>query len=129
MLKMGMRNFFYISNHHSMAIARIIGPTNPISVLATLFLLSFTKLFRTIIATLTFTSLDYSNDRSVLVPKASTHLPNNHALQNGGALEQKSPKSCIYDLLLFYKLKKVNPLLHDCQTYFLTAKTWKYSQT
>ncbi len=44
-----------------------IGPTNPISVLATLFLLTYTKLIRTIIAILSFTTLDYPNDRSVLV--------------------------------------------------------------
>ncbi len=48
-------------SYYSTTIARIIGPTNPIAVLATLFLLSYTKLLRTIIATFSFTSLDYPN--------------------------------------------------------------------
>ncbi len=56
-----------LTNYYSMTVARIIGPTNPVSVLATLFLLSYTKLLRTIIATFSFTTLDYPNDRSVTV--------------------------------------------------------------
>ena len=39
--------------------ARILGSTNPIAVLATLFLLSYTKLLQTIIAVLSFTTLEY----------------------------------------------------------------------
>ncbi len=54
-------------SYYSMTIARIIGPTNPVSVLATLFLLSYTKLLRTIIATFSFTTLDYPKDRSIVV--------------------------------------------------------------
>ncbi len=54
-------------SYYSTTIARIIGPTNPVSVLATLFLLSYTKLLRTIIATFSFTTLDYPNERSVSV--------------------------------------------------------------
>ena len=54
-------------SYYSTTFARIIGPTNPISVLATLFLLSYTKLLRTIIATSSSTSLDYPNGRSVTV--------------------------------------------------------------
>ncbi len=56
-----------LTSYYSMTVARIIGPTNPVSVLATLFLLSYTKLLRTIIATFSFTTLDYSNDRGVTV--------------------------------------------------------------
>ncbi len=56
-----------IVSRHSMRFARFIGPTNPISVLATLFLLSYTKLLRTIIATFSFTTLDYPNNRRVTV--------------------------------------------------------------
>ena len=41
--------------------------TNPISVLATLFLLSYIKLLRTIITTFSFTTLDYPKDRTVAV--------------------------------------------------------------
>ena len=54
-------------SYYSTTFARVIGPTNPISVLATLFLLSYTKLLRTIIATFSSTSLDYPNGRSVTV--------------------------------------------------------------
>ena len=54
-------------SYYSTTFARIIGSTNPISVLATLFLLSYTKLLRTIIATFSSTSLDYPNGRSVTV--------------------------------------------------------------
>ena len=54
-------------SYYSTTIARIIGPTNPVSVLATLFLLSYTKLLRTIIATFSFTTLAYPNERTVVV--------------------------------------------------------------
>ncbi len=50
-----------------MTVAKIIGPTNPVSVLATLFLLSYTKLIRTIMTTFSFTTLDYPNEKSVSV--------------------------------------------------------------
>ena len=54
-------------SYYSTTVSRIIGPTNPISVLATLFLLSYTKLLRTIITTFSFTTLDYPKDRTVAV--------------------------------------------------------------
>ena len=47
--------------------ARFIGRTNPVAVLATLFLLSYTKLLRTILAAFSFTALDYPGDESRLV--------------------------------------------------------------
>ncbi len=47
--------------------ARIIGRTNPVAVLATLFLLSYTKLLRAIMAAFSFTSLDYPDDERQLV--------------------------------------------------------------
>ncbi len=53
--------------YYSTKVARLIGPTNPVSVLATLFLLSYTKLIRTIIGIFSFTTLDYPNDRTVPV--------------------------------------------------------------
>ncbi len=53
--------------YYSTNVAKLIGPTNPVSVLATLFLLSYTKLIRTIIAIFSFTTLDYPSDRSVPV--------------------------------------------------------------
>ena len=56
----------YVSNY-STTIARVLGPTNPVAVLATLFLLSYTKLLRTIIAVFSFTTLDYPNDKFVAV--------------------------------------------------------------
>ena len=47
--------------------ARIVGGTNPIAVLATLFFLSFTKLLRTIIAALSFTTLEYPDGETKVV--------------------------------------------------------------
>ena len=47
--------------------ARILGSTNPIAVLATLFLLSYTKLLRTIIAAFSFTTLEYPDDEIKVV--------------------------------------------------------------
>ncbi len=54
-------------SYYSMTVARIIGPSNPVSVIATLFVLSCTKLLCTIIATFSFTTLDYPNDKSATV--------------------------------------------------------------
>ncbi len=53
--------------YYSTKVAKLIGPTNPVSVLATLFLLSYTKLLRTIIAIFSFTTVDYPNDKGVPV--------------------------------------------------------------
>ena len=50
----------------SMRIAKIFG-TNPVSVLATLFLLSYAKILRTIIAALSFTIVDYPDGSRVTV--------------------------------------------------------------
>ena len=47
--------------------ARILGSTNPIAVLATLFLLSYTKLLRTAIAAFSFTTLEYPDDETKVV--------------------------------------------------------------
>ena len=47
--------------------AQVIGSTNPIAVLATLFLLSYTKLLRTFVAALSFTTLDYPEDETKVV--------------------------------------------------------------
>ena len=47
--------------------ARILGSTNPIAVLATLFLLSYTKLLRTIIAAFSSTTLECPNDETKVV--------------------------------------------------------------
>ena len=54
------------ASYYSSRIARLFG-SNPVAVLATLFLLSYAKLLRTIIATLFFTFLDYPNDVQVAV--------------------------------------------------------------
>ena len=56
-----------VSSHYSSTAAKIIGRTNPISVLVTLFLLSYTKLLRTIIAAFSFTTLEYTNDNTEVV--------------------------------------------------------------
>ena len=47
--------------HYFTMVARLFG-SNPISVLATLFLLSYTKLLRTIITTFSLTILEYPNE-------------------------------------------------------------------
>ena len=47
--------------------ARILGSTNPIAVLATLFLLSYTKLLRTIITAVSFTTLEYPENEVKVV--------------------------------------------------------------
>ena len=47
--------------------ARILGGTNPIAILATLFLLSYTKLLRTTLAALSFTTLEYPDDETKVV--------------------------------------------------------------
>ena len=56
-----------IASYYSTKIARILTGTNPVSVLATLFLLSYAKLLRTIIAVLSFTSIEYPNNSGVTV--------------------------------------------------------------
>ena len=47
-------------------VAKIFG-SNPIAVLATLFLLSYAKLLRTVIAALSYTSLEYPNNSQITV--------------------------------------------------------------
>ena len=53
-------------SHYSSKIATILG-SNPIAVLATLFLLSYAKFLRTIIVALSFTALEYPNNRQISV--------------------------------------------------------------
>ena len=55
-----------IASHYSGRVASIFG-SNPVAVLATLFLLSYAKLLRTVIAALSFTSLDYPNNLRIAV--------------------------------------------------------------
>ena len=55
-----------VSSEYSPRIARLFG-SNPVAVLATLFLLSYSKLLRTIIATFSFTFLDHPDDVQVAV--------------------------------------------------------------
>ena len=55
-----------IASYYSSRIGRLFG-SNPVAVLATLFLLSYAKLLRTIIASLFFTFLDYPNGVQVAV--------------------------------------------------------------
>ena len=55
-----------VGSHYSGRVARVFG-RNPIAVLATLFLLSYAKLLRTIIAVLSYTSLEYPNNTQVAV--------------------------------------------------------------
>ena len=55
-----------ISSHYSGMVARMFG-RNPIAVLATLFLLSYAKLLRTVIAVLSYTTLEYPNNSHIAV--------------------------------------------------------------
>ena len=51
----------------SITIAKIMGSANPVAILATLFLLSYTKLLRTIITAFSFTTLEYPDDEIKVV--------------------------------------------------------------
>ena len=53
--------FIIFLSHYSLRISKLLGD-NPVSVLATLFLLSYSKILRTIIAALSRTTLQYPND-------------------------------------------------------------------
>ena len=55
-----------VGSHYSGRLARVFG-RNPVAVLATLFLLSYAKLLRTVIAALSYTSLEYPNNSQVAV--------------------------------------------------------------
>ena len=55
-----------VASDYSSRIARLFG-SNPVAVLATLFLLSYAKLLRTIIAAMFFAFLDYPNGVQVAV--------------------------------------------------------------
>ena len=67
-------------SHYSSKMATVLG-TNPIAVLATLFLLSYTKCLRTIIASLSYTLLEYPNNSQTAVwlyDGNITYLSNKH---------------------------------------------------
>ena len=51
-----------IASHLSMKISKLLG-SNPVPVLATLFLLSYAKILSTVVAALSYASLDYLNER------------------------------------------------------------------
>ena len=53
-----------VGSYYSGRVARMFG-SNPIAVLATLFLLSYAKLLRTVIAALSYTSLEYPNNSKI----------------------------------------------------------------
>ena len=55
-----------LGSHYPSRVAKIFG-SNPIAVLATLFLLSYAKLLHTVIAALYYTSLEYPNNSQITV--------------------------------------------------------------
>ena len=55
-----------IGSYYSGRLAKVFG-SNPVAILATLFLLSYAKLLRTIIAALSYTSLQYANNSQIAV--------------------------------------------------------------
>lgn len=62
-----MVGFLILVSHYSFRVSKWLG-NNPVAVLATLFLLSYTKLLQTIIVTLSFTVLEYPHgNRAVWV--------------------------------------------------------------
>ena len=61
-------------SYYSSKVASLFG-SNPIAVLATLFLLSYAKLLRTIIAALSFTSLEYPNQVQIAVWLYDGNIP------------------------------------------------------
>ena len=62
----GIVGFLIYISRHSRRLTHLLG-SNPVAVLDTLFLLSYTKLLRTIITTLSLTTLQYPNDESSIV--------------------------------------------------------------
>ena len=86
--------------HYSSKVATILG-TNPIAVLATLFLLSYSKLLRAVITALSYTLLEYPNDQNVAVwlyDGNIGYLSNKHIPLFIGALV------CLFVLFLPYTL-------------------------
>ena len=55
-----------LGSHYSGRVAKVFG-SNPVAVLATLFLLSYAKLLHTVIAALSYTSLQYPNNSRIAV--------------------------------------------------------------
>ena len=55
-----------IGSHYSGRVVKLFG-SNPVAVLATLFLLSYAKLLRTVISVLSYTSLEYPNNSQIAV--------------------------------------------------------------
>ena len=55
-----------VGSHYSGRVAKVFG-NNPIAVLATLFLLSYAKLLRSVIAALSHTSLEFPNNMQIAV--------------------------------------------------------------
>ena len=55
-----------IGSHYSGRVAKIFG-SNPVAALATLFLISYAKLLRTVIAVLSYTHLEYPNNSQIAV--------------------------------------------------------------
>ena len=60
----GIVTFMIVSSHYSTTAAKLFGRNNSVRVLATLILVSYTKILRTIITVLSFTTLTYP-DKSV----------------------------------------------------------------
>ena len=87
-------------SQYSSKVATILG-TNPIAVLATLFLLSYTKFLRTVIAALSYVLLEFPNDSKIAVwlyDGNIRYLSNKHILLFTAALV------CLIVLFLPYTL-------------------------
>ena len=63
-----------IGSYYSGRVAKVFG-SNPVAVLATLFLLSYAKLLRTVIAALSYTSLEYPNYSHIAVWLYDGNIP------------------------------------------------------
>ena len=69
-----MVGFIIIASFYIPSFARVFG-SNPVAVLATLFLLSYAKILRTIIASVTFAKLEYPDSKTRIVWVYDANLP------------------------------------------------------
>ena len=67
-------SFIIISSRYSMTVTKLIG-SNPIDVLATLLLMSYTKILKIIIEVYSFVKLDYPNNQTVAVWLKDANVP------------------------------------------------------
>ena len=88
-------------SRYSIVIARLSG-SNTVSVLATLFLLSYAKLLRTIIAAISFTTLTDSNEKTSAVWLLDGNIPAMNTAHIPLGFDEHSRISNIWFLSLYW---------------------------